>query len=73
VQIIDELNRQAIATEDEIIDKVCAELSAGAAALVLELADGMITAGWDESGGVARARRRLLERQANHAGTHKHD
>ena len=50
------------ASEFQVIDRVCAELSEDSAALMLEIAEEMLSAGWDESGGVARARRNLERR-----------
>jgi hypothetical protein len=48
--------------EAMIIDKLCAALSDESAAVMLEIAEGITAVGWDESGGVARARRALQER-----------
>jgi len=48
--------------EAMIIDKLCAALSDESAAVMLEIAEGMTAVGWDDSGGVARARRNLQER-----------
>lgn len=50
------------AHEFQIIDKVCAELSIDAAALMLELARGMTAQGWDQSGSVMRAQSNLERR-----------
>jgi len=49
-------------SEFQIIDKLCAALSDESAAVVLEIAEGMTAVGWDDNGGVARARRKLQER-----------
>jgi len=45
-----------------LIDKLCAALSDESVAVMLEIAQGMTAVGWDDSGGVARARRNLQER-----------
>jgi len=62
MEIIAELNHRAAATHQQLIDRVCDGLSDDAAALMLELAGGMIAAGWDKDGNVERARRRLARR-----------
>jgi len=49
-------------TEAQIIDKLCAALSDESAAVMLEISEGMTAVGWDDSGGVARARRLLQAR-----------